>query len=233
MEARNKAPNGVGLRFLPMARGRVSTTIGPMRRHRRRLTFTRQLEPEVTTVRRYRLLTLLMTAAMVAACSAQSPSGAAQTSGAGDGQATPTTGSDATQGSDATATPAGGGGGGGGGSANSVHFEVTSSLLNQTGDLPFVALASVFGGEANTSLSFATASTNDVMGILILQGNVAVSYSASTSGVTVAAPICTVTDLHLDATSASGSFDCTNADVLTTSGGVGKGEIKGTFSGSK
>lgn len=184
-------------------------------------------------MRRSRLLALFLTASMVAACSAQSPSGAAPTSGTGDGQATPTTGSDATQGSDATATPAGGGGGGGAGGSNSVHFVVTSPLLNKTGDLPFVALASVFGGDANTSLSYADTSTNDVLGILIIQGNVAISYSSSSGGATVAASSCTSTDLHVDATSASGSFDCTNADVLTTSGGIGKGEIKGTFSGSK
>src|SRR5258706_8322005 len=188
---------------------------------------------QVHIVRRYRLVTVLMTAALVAACSSAASSGAAQTSGNGGGQPTPTTGPDATQGGEATPAGGSGGGGGGGAGANTVHFEVISSLVNKTGDLPFVVAASVFGGDANTNLSFADTTTNDVLGLLILQGSVAISLSSTSTGATVAASVCTATNLHVDATSASGSFDCQNADVLTTSGGIGKGELKGTFSASK
>lgn len=211
------------------------TTIGPMRRGSAQVA---RHELEVDTVPRSRLLTLLMTAALVGACSAQGPSGAPQTSGPGGGQPTPTTGPEATQGGEATAagggaTPAGGGGGGGAGGSNTAHFEVTSSLVNKSGDLPFVPGASVFGGDTNTSLSFSDATTADVLGVLITQGHVAVSYVSNSNGLTASASVCTSTNVQISATSASGSFDCQNADVLTTAGGIGKGEIKGTFSGSK
>ena len=179
----------------------------------------------------------LAVAVLIAACGSSAGPTATTGGGGGGGGATAPAATEPTA-TEPTATQDGGqpgataaGGGGGGGGANSVHFEITSSLLNKSGDLPFVGGASVFAGDLNTSLSFSNAATTDVLGVLIVQGHVAVSYSAS--GDTVAGPVCTSTDVHVDGTSASGSFDCLNADVLTASGGIGKGEIKGTFGGSK
>ena len=187
-------------------------------------------------MRAHRTLGLIAAAGLLIAACGSSAGPTATSAGGGGGATEPgATEPSATQpsatenGGQPTATAAGGGGGGGG--ANSVRFEITSPILNKSGDLPFVGGASVFAGDLNTSLSFSNAATTDVLGILIVAGHVAVSYSAG--GDTVAGPVCTSTDVQVNGTSASGSFDCLNADVLTAAGGIGKGEIKGTFSGSK
>jgi hypothetical protein len=189
--------------------------------------------PRWTSMRsRHFSATAIAAILLLSACgsSGTAPTGAAQTQAAATSGAAAT---DVAQPTQPAATSGGGGGGITGGGPNTVHFEVISPLVNKTGDLAFVPVASVFGGEANTSLSFSNPATTDVMGILIIGGQVGVSYGTPDFTVAAAPTSCTVSNLHVDASSASGSFDCKDADVLTTAGGIGKGEIKGTFDGHK
>jgi hypothetical protein len=176
------------------------------------------------------ILTLSMVAILVAACGGSSgatPKPADQaTSGPGASAAAPTdAGSQATDAAKATPGGGGGGGGGGGNASDSVVFEI-SGLVSAKGSLAFAPLSSVFSASV-INMSFTDASTNTVLGILIIGGTVAISYG--TPDYTVAAQYCDAPNLITTASSASGSFDCKEADVVQTSGTTGKGEIKGTF----
>jgi hypothetical protein len=176
------------------------------------------------SMRSLRPVTLLVSVALLlAACGGSGPAatqnpGTAQSQTAGGATPTPDTGG-------------GGGGGGNGGTNNSVHYEV-SGPKTASGDLAFVSIASVFGGMQQTSLSFSAGdASSEVMAIIITQGKLGVSFGNGELAVTGAD--CTTTNLSVDASHASGSFDCP-AIVITSAGVALEGSrIKGTFDAHK
>ena len=165
-------------------------------------------------------LALVVVALMAAACSG-SPAGA--TPGGGGVTAGP------------QATQPGGGDGGkpAGWDANGkAHFEISGSV-SKSGDLGFVPAASIFTGTTGpTSLAFTIDDTQEVLTIAITQGQLVVSYGdneMAASGIQ-----CTSSDLRLDATSGSGSFDCPQMAIIKSDGStVTDVRMRGTFDARK
>jgi len=131
------------------------------------------------------------------------------------------------------ATSGGGGGRPAGWDANGkAHFEISGSI-NKSGDLGFVPAASIFTGTTGpTSLAFTIDDTQEVLTIAITQGQIAVSYGdneMAASGIQ-----CTSSDLRIDATSGSGSFDCPQMAIIKSDGStVTDVRMRGTFDARK
>ncbi len=177
-------------------------------------------------------LALVVVALVAAACSG-TPAGS--TPGAGG----PTPGPQATQGPAATqgsaATQPGGGDGSkpAGWDANGkAHFEISGSV-SKSGDLGFVPVASVFTGTTGpTSLAFTIEKSQEVLTILITEGQVAVS--SGDAQMALSGVQCTSSNLRVDATSGSGSFDCPQTVIVKSDGTSVTGvRISGTFDARK
>jgi hypothetical protein len=167
---------------------------------------------------------------VLSACSSGSPTqapGAAtqapgQTAGGGGG------GSGATEPPAATTDSGGGGGGGVGTGSGSIHVEITGPM-SKTLDLAFVPPGSLFGGLQGSSFSFTDDAANDVATVNLTSDG---KFVILVGNPDFAAPAveCTPSNLKVDASSASASFECDNAMVITSAGASLTGAtIKGSF----
>lgn len=154
---------------------------------------------------------------------------------AGPGGATQNPGGGATLGVQATpgaqATQSGGGGGtkpAGWDQYGKVHIEI-SGPVQKSADYGFVPAASIFGGAQGSSLNFTVEGVSEVVSILIgPDQKVVVSYIGEDFSAPAAE--CTTSNWNMGTTSASGSFDCTAAFVITASGASVTGaNVKGNF----
>ena len=169
-------------------------------------------------------LTVGLLAVIVAACGGggptQGPGGATQGPGG------------ATQGPGATQTGGGGGGGGGNKPAGwdqygKGSYEI-SGPISLSGELGFVPAASRFDAEAATSLNFTVEGTETVLTFLVIQGGASMSFGSPDA--TVVGVTCTTSNLSIQATSAKGSFECTQVTAFLASGASVAGvTIKGSF----
>ena len=169
------------------------------------------------------VVTVLL-AGVLAACSGTpavttAPGGATQNPGGG--LATP--GADATQ---------GGGGGGtkpaGWDAKGKVHYDL-SGPATKSGDIGFFPTTSIFGGLNQTILYFVTEGVQETFIITISNGGeITVAYAS----LDMSAPgaVCTSSNLKVEASSASGSIDCTNVSVIPKSGAMMTGgRLQATF----
>lgn len=173
-------------------------------------------------------LAIGLVAAVLAACSS-SPAGAPGADEGGDGGS-----SSGPAVSSAPVDPAPGGDGGNtGGGTGQIHIDI-GGPVQTTVDLPFFAFGSRFDGDdAGVQLNFATdggpgiASITGVPGAAYVFGYVGDEVSAN-------AQTCELTDWTLDATTASGSFDCTDGFGTTLDGTYLTGiTMKGSFEASQ
>jgi hypothetical protein len=181
-------------------------------------------------------LAIVAALVVVAACGGTS-TGSTPTGGAaatnGQGGATPgsggsTPGAQATSGDQATPGSAGGGSHPAGWDQfGKVSFQI-SGPVPKSGELGFVPAGSRFGGTAGTTLSFLAPESDEVLTMTISNGQALGSYGAP--DLTIAAATCTTTDLKIDATSASGSFDCSGGAAINAAGDTLQGvTLKGSF----
>ena len=163
---------------------------------------------------------LVATALLFAACSGgpaatQQPGAGTQNPGNGGGVAT-----------DVPATQ-GGGGGGATGANGKVSFQL-GAPFNKSGELDFIPLASHFAGDQGSSLTFSTADNNEIVVLLFTQGVMSASWGTS-AGTTMAGAQCTTQDLKIDASSASGSFDCAHGVAISGGAQTMDASLKGSF----
>jgi hypothetical protein len=173
--------------------------------------------------------TLAVVATLVAACGSSSGG----TPGPGGTQGSGSTPGAVTTPGDGGSSPVAGGGGtkpAGWDANGKVHYEITGGVT-ASGDLGFVPVASVFGGTQQTSLSYTIEGASGVMAVLVTEGKVAVSYGNDDYAVTGAD--CTTSNLLVDATTASGSFDCAATIIKADGSPMLTGRIKGTFDAHK
>lgn len=157
---------------------------------------------------------------LVAACSGNPP--ATQ----GPAGATTNPGGATTNPGGATVDP----GGGGPDFANGKgHFEISGGAT-KSGDLGFLPIASQFGGMDTTLLNFTAGDTDqtETLSIQITGGGTLVAIYASLD-VTVTGVVCTASNLNVGATTASGSFDCSQTIAVTSSGATIQATLKGNF----
>ncbi len=126
-------------------------------------------------------------------------------------------------------------GGGGpvlpGNGSGKVTYEISGDR-QKVGELPFFGIGSRFGGPAGRYFTF---TTTDGSGAEIFnifpdasnEGSWLVGYASEEFQVSATA--CEMSNVQVSDTSASGSFDCQNAIVLTGATTMGSGRIKGTF----
>lgn len=162
-------------------------------------------------VKQWRSITLILaTVLTVAACGASGSSPAPSGAGGGGGGANP--------------TQAAGGGGGNTGSKpagwdkfGKVSYAISGGV-SASGELGFVPAGSIFGGPTNSSLSFFIESTDTV---LILRFDpTATILQFGDSGITVPSAECKMSNLKLDNSGGSGSFECTKAMGMNKNGAV-------------
>ena len=171
------------------------------------------------------IFALAIVAALLSACSGgagptQQPAAATQTPGGG-GTETQVPG----------ATDGGGGGGGGGGqldtSHGKAHVDISGSVTKNL-DLGFQPILSHFGGTDATVLYFVPADAQGALAVTLTSGQLNAVYTSTDASVTGIE--CTATNLKADATSASGSFECTKNAVILASGASSQDAgFKGTF----
>ena len=182
--------------------------------------------------------TALSLVVLLAACSGspaatQGPGAAATTNPGGattnPGGATTNPGGATTNPGSATTNP--GGGGGGPDFANGKgHFEISGNAT-KSGDLGFLPIASLFGGMDSTLLNFTAGDTEqtETLSITIANGGTLTAIYASLD-LTVTGIECTGSNLNVGASSASGSFDCSQTLAVTPSGAMLEGVVlKGNF----
>jgi hypothetical protein len=177
------------------------------------------------------LMPLAALTLVVAACGGASPTqapGGATANPGGGGAATDA--APATNGPAATQSGAGGGGSkpAGWDQYGKVHIEI-SGPVSHAGDYGFLPAGSIFGGAQGSSLNFTIEGSNEIVSILVgPDGAVVVSYGSE--AMSAPAAQCTTSNWNLGATSGSGSFDCTAALIILSSGAtVTGGQIKGSF----
>ena len=169
---------------------------------------------------------------LVAACGGGAPTqgpGATQPGGGGGG-ATAQPGAT----NDTGPGPTGDGGNGGtiGFEYGKVTFTVTGPI-ETSGELGFIPMGSMFGGDQGTILNFGQSDTTGTDGSMVsvvigADESVVVSY-LGTAGQMPGAT-CTTSDWNIGANTASGKFDCTATITITASGAtVAGGNIKGEF----
>ena len=155
--------------------------------------------------------------------------GATQNNGGGGG-GQPTTATNPTEAPAATQDDGGGNGGGGGGldtSHGSGHVDITGPVTKSL-DLGFQPMLSHFGGTEQTVLYFIPANGEGALAVTV-SGGVFVAVFTGTD-VTVSGIECTASDLKIEATSASGSFDCPKNVVVLASGASSENAgFKGRF----
>jgi hypothetical protein len=170
------------------------------------------------------IIAVLLEACGGAAAPTQQPAGATQTAGSGG---------TATDPPDATTNPGGGGGGGGGGgtldtSHGKGHVDISGAATRNV-DLGFQPLLSHFGGMDNTILYFVPASAEGALAVTVSTGG---TFNAvyTSADLTVTGLECTATNLKVEATSASGTFDCAKNAVILASGASAENVgFKGSF----
>ena len=147
----------------------------------------------------------LAVALALAACGGSGP-------GQGPGSATQGPGADpgggggATAGPQATTDPGGGGGSGGGGTGK-VTYQVTGSV-ERSGELPFFAAGSRFGGPAGVALTFTRGDGVAIFSIGQIEGAETVAVVDEEYGLNWAE--CEVFELNVDGNNATGRFECSN-----------------------
>ena len=147
------------------------------------------------------IVAIALTGVLVAACGGsavtQAPGGATQAPGGGG----------------ATQDPGGGGGTkpAGWDQYGKVSYEI-SAPVSLSGELGFVPAASSFAGDQATSLSFTDDGASAVFAILFTQGKAVMSFGSEAAS--IVGSTCSTSNLSIQASSASGSFEC--ADVLAT-----------------
>ena len=92
-----------------------------------------------------------------------------------------------------------------------VSYEI-SAPVSLSGELGFVPAASSFAGDQATSLSFTDDGASAVFAILFTQGKAVMSFGSEAAS--IVGSTCSTSNLSIQASSASGSFEC--ADVLAT-----------------
>jgi hypothetical protein len=162
---------------------------------------------------------------VVAACgggspATQAPGGATQ--GPGGGGATLDPGG----GGGATTDPGGGGGSGSG--TGKVTYQVTGSV-ERSGELPFLAFGSRFGGAAGVALNFTTEAGPAIFSIGEVSGAQTVALVDDEYGLSFAN--CEVFELNIDGENATGRFECSQGFGTKVSDGsiVSGMKISGTF----
>jgi hypothetical protein len=98
-----------------------------------------------------------------------------------------------------------GGGGSGGGGTGTVKYEVTGTL-QKSGELPFFAVGSRFGGAAGIGLTFTTEAGGAIFSIVEANGQHAISLTDEQHGLTWAS--CETYEMNATGSSATGRFDC-------------------------
>lgn len=175
---------------------------------------------EELSVTRGSLLLTIAVAGLVAACGGSGP-----TQGPGV----------ATQGPAAGSTDPGGGGGGsggsgggsGGGGTGTATYQVTGDV-QKSGELPFFAFGSRFGGEAGVALNF-TKEDGAILSIGEIAGEQIVALVDEAHGLNWTK--CETFELRIDGTNASGRFDCSQGvgSVVADGSIVTNIHITGTF----
>jgi hypothetical protein len=179
-------------------------------------------------MRRPVIPTLLLASAL-AACGGTSPTQApAATSGGGGGGGTATNQPQATQTVTQTETSSGGGGGGSlDTSHGKAHIDLTG-VVTKSIDLGFQPILSHFGGMDQTVLYFVPAGADGALALTQTGGQFVAVYTSTQ--VTVSGIECTASNLKIEATSASGSFECAKNTVILASGASAENAgFKGTF----
>ena len=176
----------------------------------------------------------LATLVVVAACgggspATQAPGGATQGPGGGGTTVDPGGGGGATTdpgGGGATTDPGGGGGSGSG--TGKVTYQVTGSV-ERSGELPFLAFGSRFGGAAGVALNFTTEAGGAIFSIGEISGAHTVALVDEEYGLSFAN--CEVFELNIDGDNATGRFDCSQGFGTKVSDGsiVSGMKISGTF----
>lgn len=171
------------------------------------------------------VLAVALVGVLAAACGG-TPSGTqgpGATQGGGGGGATQVPG----------ATQGGGGGGGGGNKPagwdqyGKASFEA-SDPINLSSELGFIPAASRFDSNAQTYLSFSYTGSQEILSILVTEGVTTVSYGGPAG--TVIGTACTTSNLKVETTSASGSYECKDTTAFLASGASVTGvTLKGTF----
>lgn len=168
---------------------------------------------------------IALLAVFVAACGGTPP--ATQVPGGG-----PTSGPPVTGGPAATSGPAGTTAGAGskpaGWDANGkARFEVTGPVT-VSDELGFLRAASIFGGTTQTYLSFTVDGTQSTFVVVIAADTVAATYTSPQ--LTAAGTTCTSSNLKVEASSASGSIECSQVSIVQATGAtVVNGHISATF----
>lgn len=153
----------------------------------------------------------------------QAPGGATQAPGATQGGGGATNQPQATQGGGDGTKPAGWD------QYGKVSYEI-SAPVSLSGELGFLPVASVFGGDQGSTLSFSYLGGSTVLSISFTQGKVAISFGSEAG--TVIGTDCTTSNLNIGSSSASGSFECTQVVAMMASGGqVTNVTMKGNFNG--
>ena len=132
------------------------------------------------------------------------------------------------------------GGSGGSGVNGSVHFEVTGEVSKE-GDLSFVPMVSFFehDGPGTAYLIFATGEGDTGLYLTMASNGVTVTYGSPDLGVTLipvpGSPVgeCKVDAGHVDASSASGTFECTDMSAFRGEEFLGAVTLSGTFDAHK
>jgi hypothetical protein len=172
-------------------------------------------------------LILLLAACSGSPAATQGPAGATTNPGGNGGVATTDPGGNGGQ---ATTDPGGGGNVGNG--SGKVTYELTGDL-QKSGELPFFAFGSRFGGPAGTALNF----TSDAGGALLSVTDAAGAHAVSLvvpDGYAASFGTCGTWNVEIGATSARGSFECTDGIATGMDGTLHSGlRIKGTFDASQ
>ncbi len=164
-------------------------------------------------------------ATLVVACGGTTPPATQGPDGGGD-----TPAPQATEGP--IATQPGGNGGNIGGGSGEIHIEVRGPV-EATNDVPFFANGSRFSGDvAGVQLNFTTELSDVIIGITGVQDTWVISYGSET--ILANAATCERTNWNIGATSASGSFECTQVYATTPDGtGLEGVTFRGSFTASQ
>jgi hypothetical protein len=165
-----------------------------------------------------------LVAAVMAACSG-APAG---TQGADDGEGEGTASEPVVSLAPVDPAPGGDDGNTGGGTGQ-IHIDI-GGPASLTVDLPFFSFGSRFEGDAaGVQLNFATDGGPGIATISSVSDGVFIIGYVGDEGA-FSAQTCTLTDWALDASSGSGSFDCTGGFATTMEGAyLADITMKGTF----
>lgn len=131
-------------------------------------------------------------------------------------------------GGDAATTDPGGGGGSGGGGIGTVKYEVTGTVP-KSGELPFFAFGSRFGGEAGVALNFTTQEGGAIFSIGQVQGVSTVALVDDEHALNWTN--CETFEVNISGNDATGRFECSQGFGTVVADGsiVSEIQISGTF----